>query len=150
MFPLLENVSLNADQSLTTTRLLLRIAHVDGAKTDEEVALIRWFHDSGRDERIDWPAFETLQEAGTGADLAGTFADAAERDLVVATCLMVAYADGALSTEELTAVRGVADEIGTPAGRVDEILALVKDYMLAQLARLPDAGSLVVVARELG
>jgi hypothetical protein len=26
---------------------------------------------------------------------AGTFGEAAERDLVVATCLMVAYADGA-------------------------------------------------------
>jgi transitional endoplasmic reticulum ATPase len=66
MFPLLENVSLNADQSLAATRLLLRIAHVDGAKTDEEVALIRWFHDSGRGERIDWPAFETLQESRDG------------------------------------------------------------------------------------
>ncbi|MEF8703302.1 MAG: hypothetical protein V5B32_08640 [Candidatus Accumulibacter sp. UW26] len=150
MFPLLENISLNADQSLAATRLLLRIAQVDGAKTDEEVALIRGFHDSGRDPSIDWPAFETLQEAGPDADLAGTFAAGAERDLVVATCLMVAYADGVLSAEELAAVRGVADEIGTPAGRVDEILALVKDYMLGQLARLPDAGSLVVVARELG
>jgi hypothetical protein len=47
MFPLLENVSLDADQSIAATRLLLRIAHVDGAKTAEEVALIRWFHDSG-------------------------------------------------------------------------------------------------------
>jgi hypothetical protein len=63
---------------------------------------------------------------------------------------MVAYADGALTAEELAAVRGVAAEIGTPAGRVDELLALVKDYMLAQLARLPDAGSVAVVARELG
>jgi SpoVK/Ycf46/Vps4 family AAA+-type ATPase len=43
MFPLLENVSLNADQSIAATRLLLRIAHVDGARTTEEVALIRWF-----------------------------------------------------------------------------------------------------------
>jgi hypothetical protein len=57
MFPLLENVSLNADQSLAATRLLLRIAHVDGARTAEEVALIRWFHDSGRGASVDWPAF---------------------------------------------------------------------------------------------
>jgi hypothetical protein len=61
MFPLLENVSLNADQSLAATRLLLRIAHVDGARTAEEVALIRWFHDSGRGASVDWPAFDTLQ-----------------------------------------------------------------------------------------
>ena len=149
MFPLLENVSLNADQSLAATRLLLRIAHVDGARTAEEVALIRWFHDSGRGASVDWPAFDTLQ-ATQGGDLAETFSESQQRDLVLATCLMVAYADGALTAEELAAVRGVAEEIGTPTGRVDELLALVKDYMLAQLARLPDAGSVAVVARELG
>jgi len=149
MFPLLENVSLNADQSLAATRLLLRIAHVDGARTAEEVALIRWFHDSGP-ASVDRPAFDTLQETGQGGEFAETFSEAGQRDLVLATCLMVAYADGALTAEELSAVRGVAEEIGTPAGRVDELLALVKDYMLAQLARLPDAGSVAVVARELG
>ena len=149
MFPLLENVSLNADQSLAATRLLLRIAHVDGARTAEEVALIRWFHDSGRGASVDWPAFDALQATQDG-DLAETFSESGQRDLVLATCLMVAYADGALTAEELAAVRGVAEEIGTPTGRVDELLALVKDYMLAQLARLPDAGSVAVVARELG
>jgi uncharacterized tellurite resistance protein B-like protein len=149
MFPLLENVSLNADQSLAATRLLLRIAHVDGARTAEEVALIRWFHDSGG-ASVDWPAFDTLQATWQGGDLAETFSESGQRDLVLATCLMVAYADGALTAEELAAVRGVAAEIGAPAGRVDELLALVKDYMLAQLARLPDAGSVAVVARELG
>jgi hypothetical protein len=67
MFPLLENVSLNADQSLAATRLLLRIAHVDGAKdrrgsgADPLVSRQR-----SRRERIDWPAFDTLQAAGTG------------------------------------------------------------------------------------
>jgi hypothetical protein len=73
---------------------------------------------------------------------------------VLATCLMVAYADGVLTGEELAAVRGVADEIGAPPARVDELLALVNsDYMLrkGRLARLPDAGpaSVAVVAREL-
>jgi hypothetical protein len=33
---------------IAATRLLLRIAHVDGARTAEEVALIRLFYDSGR------------------------------------------------------------------------------------------------------
>ena len=150
MFPLLENVSLDADQSIAATRLLLRIAHVDGARTTEEVALIRWFHDSGCDASVDWPAFDSLQEAGPGSEFSCTFGAAAERDLVVATCLMVAYADGVLTPEELAAVRDVAEEIGMPSTRVDELLALVKDYILSQLANLPDAGSVAVVARELG
>lgn len=150
MFSLLENVSLDAGQSIAATRLLLRIAHVDGAKTAEEVALIRWFHDSGCDDSVDWPAFDRLPATGQPGEFAGIFGEAAERDLVVATCLMVAYADGALTSEELAGVRGVAEEIGMPPARVDELLALVKDYILSQLASLPDAGSVAVVARELG
>ena len=150
MFPLLENVSLDAGQSIAATRLLLRIAHVDGVRTAEEVALIRWFHDSGCDDRVGWPAFDSLQATGQTGEFAGIFSEAAERDLVIATCLMVAYADGALTSDELTAVRGVAEEIGMPPARVDELLALVKDYILSQLASLPDAGSVAVVARELG
>jgi hypothetical protein len=94
MFPLLQDVSLNADQCIAATRLLLRIAHVDGAKTNEEVALIRLFYDGGRNGSADWPAFATLEEDGRGGDLTRIFGEAAERDLVLATCLMVAYADG--------------------------------------------------------
>ncbi|MBK8387649.1 MAG: hypothetical protein IPL11_19625 [Candidatus Accumulibacter sp.] len=46
------------------TSLLLRIAHVDGAKTNEEVALIRPVYDSGpMQARLAWP-FETLEEDG--------------------------------------------------------------------------------------
>jgi len=150
MFPLLENVSLDSDQTVAATRLLLRIAQVDGARTAEEVALIRLFYDSGRAAGAACPDFDRLEPAGPGAEFARTFGEVAQRDLVVATCLMVAYADGALTAEELSAVRAVAEEIGTPAARVDELLALVKDYLLAQLARLPDAGSVAVVARELG
>jgi hypothetical protein len=119
-------------------------------QTAEEVALIRLFYDGGGHGRADWPAFETLEEGGLGGDLIRTFGEAAQRDLVLATGLMVAYADGALTGEELAAVRAVADEIGATPARVDELLALVKDYMLTQLASLPDSGSVAVVARELG
>jgi uncharacterized tellurite resistance protein B-like protein len=150
MFPLLENVSLNADQSVAATRLLLRVAQVDGAKTAEEVALIRLFYEGGRNDSAGWPAFDTLQAAPQDGEFAHTFGEAAQRDLVIATCLMVAYADGVLTSEELAAVRAVAAQVGTSPVRVDELLALVKDYMLAHLSRLPDASSVAAVARELG
>lgn len=150
MFPQLIDVSLDADQTVAATQLLLRIAHVDGAKTAEEVALIRNFYDACRNGADDWPVFDSLGTETQNTSPAGAFRDAAQRDLVVATCLLVAYADGALIAEELAAVRVVATEIGMPAARVDELLALVKDYMLAQFARLPDAASVAAVARELG
>jgi len=150
MFPAFDDVSLDADQTVAATQLLLRVAHVDGARTAEEVALIRQFYDGCRNGAPDWPAFDSLQSGTADSDAAGHFTEPAPRDVVVATCLMVAYADGALIDKELAAVHAVAAEIGMAATRVDELLALVKDYMLAQLARLPDAGSVAAVARELG
>jgi uncharacterized tellurite resistance protein B-like protein len=148
MFPLLANISLDTDQTIAATRLLLHIAHVDGAQTAEEVALIRSFYE-GAGEGAAWPDFASLQPVSAG-EFSQTFAEPAQRDLVVAFCLMVAYADGTLSADELSAVAAVANGIGMPSARVDELLALVKDHMLAQLARLPDAASVATVARELG
>ena len=148
MFPLLANVSLDTDQTIAATRLLLHIAHVDGAQTAEEVALIRSFYE-GAGEGATWPDFAALQPVRAG-EFSQTFGEPAQRDLVVAFCLMVAYADGTLSADELSAVAAVAAGIGMPPARVDELLALVKDHMLAQFARLPDAASVATVARELG
>lgn len=150
MFSQFTDVSLDADQTVAATQLLLRIAHVDGRGSAEEVALIHQFYEACRNGAGDWPDFESLQTETQNITPAGAFRETSQRDLVVATCLMVAYADGALVAEELAAVRAVATEIGMTATRTDELLAQVKDYMLAQLARLPDAGSVAVVARELG
>jgi len=150
MFPQFANVSLNADQTVAATQLLLRVAQVDGACAAEEVALIRTFYDACRNNADDWPAFASLQSETQNINPAGAFTEAGQRDLVVATCLLVAYADGALIADELAAVHAVAAEIGMANTRVEELLALVKDTMLAQLARLPDAGSVAAVARELG
>lgn len=150
MFSQFTDVSLDADQTVAATQLLLRIAHVDGRGSAEEVALIHQFYEACRNGAGDWPDFESLQTETQNITPAGAFREASQRDLVVATCLMVAYADGALIDKELAAVHAVAAEIGMAATRVDELLALVKDYMLAQLARLPDAGSVAAVARELG
>ncbi len=148
MLPQFANTQLNPAQTIAATRLLLRIARVDGARTAEEIALIRQFYEGGRE--ADWPDFSVLLDDDSTADFSATFTQAEQGELVVATCLMVAFADGRLIAEELAAVHAVAAEIGLRATRVDDLLALVKDYMLAQLARLPDAASVAVVAGELG
>jgi len=148
MLPQFAETELDPAQTIAATRLLLRIARVDGARTAEEIALIRQFYETGR--AAHWPAFTTLLDDDSSGELSTTFTQVAQRELVIATCLMVAFADGCLIAEELAAVHAVAGEIGLPAKRVDELLALVKDYMLAQLSHLPDAGSLAVVAGELG
>jgi DnaJ-domain-containing protein 1 len=82
--------------------------------------------------------------------VAADFPDAGHRDMILALCIMVAYADGDYSAAERTAVLAAAASLGASGERVEQILAQVKDYMLAQLAHLPDAASVAVVAKELG
>jgi uncharacterized tellurite resistance protein B-like protein len=151
MFPLMTELPLAPTQVVAATRLLLHVAHVDGARSAEEVALIRQFYDACRTASTDFPAFETLDgDQGADAVSASDFSDAGHRDMLVALCLMVAYADGELSAAERTAIDTAARCLGLADERVDQVLAQVKDYMLAQLSRLPDAASVAVVAKELG
>jgi len=148
MFPLITDQPLTPTQIAAATRLLLYIAHVDGARTAEEVALIRQFYDACRSEAADLPAFDDLDASGDVST--ADFADPGQRAMLLAFCQMVAYADGELSTREREAVAQTAARLDITDERRDAILAQVKDYMLAQLAGLPDAASVATVARELG
>ena len=146
MFPLMSEVTLTPAQIAAATAAMLRIAHVDGACTAAEVELIRAFY--GTD--ADGPSFATLLGSyATASASAADFDDANAREVVLATCIMVAYADGELSAPELAALHALATDLGVDSGRFDHLLALVKDHMLARLAGLPDAGSVAAVAREL-
>lgn len=147
MFPLMSEVTLTPPQMAAATSAMLRIAHVDDACTAEEVELIRTFYGDG----IQGPSFEALLGSyASTSPSAADFADAGAREMVLATCIMVAYADGELSAPELTALHALATGLGVDSGRFEHLLALVKDQMLARLAGLPDAGSVAAVARELG
>jgi uncharacterized tellurite resistance protein B-like protein len=151
MFPMLTETPLSPAQIVAATRLMLGIAHVDGARTMEEEALIRQFYDGSRTASADFLSFDALAaERGASSVVAADFPDAGHRDMILALCIMVAYADGDYSAAERTAVLAAAASLGASGERVEQILAQVKDYMLAQLAHLPDAASVAVVAKELG
>ena len=151
MFPLMTETPLLPAQILAAVRLLLHVARVDGARTEEEVSLIRQFYEGCRPASADFPGFDTLAgERGAVTIAAGDFPDPAHREMVLALCVMVAYADGDYSAAERAAVAQAAGSLGVAADRIEAVLAQVKDFMLAQLARLPDADSVAVVARELG
>ncbi len=148
MFPLMTATPMSPTQVVAATRLLLAIAHVDEARTAEEVELIHRFYDACAAGEAGFPPFDSLA-AGAEGTAAGDFPDEAHRDMLLALCLMVAYADGELSTKERKAVTAAADRLRVSDARLGEILGQVKDHMLAQLSRLPDAGSVATVAREL-
>lgn len=149
--PVASDINLNPAQIAAAAQAMLRLAHVDGAKTQEEIALIRAFYESCAAAQS-MPPFQALLDKATGqAEFdAGAFAGAAERELVVSLGLMVGYADGVLSTAEREAALGLARQLAVPDDRFEQIHTVVKDQLLAQLSRLPDAASVAKVAHELG
>lgn len=129
---------------------MLKIAHTDGVH-QAEVDLIRSFY-TGCANGADWPSFDNiLQQSSKDVQIdAAAFNSGEEREGTVALCMMTAYADGSFSDAEAAAVRAIAGALGVTQDRLDAILALVKDDMLAHLSHLPDAGSVAQVAKELG
>ncbi len=152
MFQLITDAGFTPEQVLQMTGAMLMVARVDPAGTEEEIAMIREFYTGFQDDASGaWPAFDTLLQQPAGSfPAAEQFSEAAQREMLVSTCIMVAFADGQLSERELTALRELAAALQLPENRFAELLELVKDYMLMQLAGLPDAQSVATVAAELG
>jgi tellurite resistance protein len=152
MFPLKTDTPFTREQVVTVTRAMLQIAHVDGAGTAEEVAMIGQFYDGCRSrEEDEWPEFVALCGSFAEASVsAALFPAMDQREMIAATCVMVAFADGEMTRDELSALRALSESLGIPDNRFEQILALVKDHMLMHLAGLPDTESIIAVTRELG
>lgn len=150
MIPFSMSKPMTADQIVAATNALLRVARVDAACTQEEIALIRAFYEAnGSNDSM--PAFATLLDKPAG-DMEGSkvlLPDTEQREFVLAACVMVAYADGQLSEAERRSIQEVGVEIGVSDPRIDEIVKVVQDHLLAQLSHIPDTGAVVKVAREL-
>lgn len=147
MIPLDPNVQLDAQQKTLATRAMLQIAQVDAASTPEELLLIRSFYEDGSEIT---PFAQLLAESAHAAPLpANAFPEAGQRDLVVASCLMVAHADGHFSPAERAATQAIAAQIGMPAERHQQLITLVQENLLASIAGLPDSASVVKVAQEM-
>lgn len=150
MFPFADTSNLSPTQVGLITEAMLQIARVDEAGNAEEVALIRSFYEgaTGQSARSD---FRELQSAA-GAPAAFSpdmLPEAAQQDLMIGLCLMVAYADGRFSAAERAAVQALSQQIGMAEARFDALLEQVRDHLLGQLAMLPDAASVARVAGEL-
>ena len=148
MFPFSRLESMSNAAILATTQAMLKIAGVDGMQP-AELEIIRAFYQNSGASGL--PAFETLQEKAPLNRHIDHHAvsSAAEKEMLLALCVMTGYADGGLSAAELASIQSIAADLGA-SDKVEAIVAQVKDYMLAQLAHLPDAASVAKVARELG
>jgi tellurite resistance protein len=149
MLPLNDTVELDLAQKVLATRAMLEIAQIDAGHVAEEIALIRAFYEADA-EPAQIPFDSLLSTASQAAPLTeDSFPAAEQRDLVISSCLMVAYADGQFSPAERTAALSIASRIGMPAERFEALDGIIQDHLLSQLANLPDAASVAVVGAEL-
>lgn len=149
MFPFANVESMSSGAVLATCQAMLKVAAVDDL-LPAEIELIRNFYQGFGESGL--PAFEVLLEKAPG-DLhidRHALENDAQKELLLALCVITGFADGALSAEELVTIQGIADDLGIPADKLSDAIAKVKDFMLSQLTHLPDAGSVAIVAKELG
>lgn len=142
------NLQLSAPQVLALTAAMLAVSHVDGVHPSE-TQLIQQFYEGSREGGM--PAFADVQQSHAGAQeqLKQIPFDAEFADALVASCLMVAYADGDLSDKERAAALGLAQAYGVSTEQFDQELQVVRDALLGSLASLPDAASVAALAKEL-
>ena len=147
MFPFATDTGFSREQIILATAAMLKVVQVDDAGTAEEIAMIRQFYEdlkTGGEEN--WPLFESIEPASPSSS---AFPDMNQREMLLATCTMAAYADGVLSSQELDAIKTLARDLDMPRERMDQILELVKDHLLMQLSGIPDTESIVNVARNM-
>jgi tellurite resistance protein len=149
MLPFNDAVELDSAQKSLATRAMLEVAQVDAGHVAEEIALIRAFYEAEA-EPGQIPFDSLLAASSQAAPLAAdSFPQAEQRDLVIVSCLMVAYADGQCSQTERSVIAAIASRIGMDSARFKSLDDIVQDHLLSQLANLPDAESVARVGVEL-
>lgn len=151
MFPFFAPQAMSGTALIAATKTMLKVAHTDGLHP-AEAALIENFYSSAINESsTSAPSFASLSD--NIADFmveANNFENDAEREMVLALCVMTGFADGSYSQSEQETVRSIAARLQIADERLMHIVEAVKDHMLAQLSHLPDAASVARVAKELG
>lgn len=127
-------------------RGLFAIAHSDGLHEREAALVASFWAESGGGAK----ALATLERSTpiTGEELAATLDTLPLRMLFLKTALLMAFADGQVSGQESTIVRGFADALGL-SSELSVLEAEVKDYLLSQLAHIHNSEGLAQIAKKL-
>ncbi len=145
----LEPIDLDLNQVRVIVRGMVRVAHADGAH-ERELVLIREFYEGCRAEvkgladfadvtRGPFDAHEAQEQLSTDA-LKLTF---------LASCYLVAYADGQVSPGETRALAELVKELNISEAQAGQARELVKDQLLMQLARSANIEALKGIAANL-
>jgi len=135
---LFADVDVTAVQAQAMGRAMLAVARADGATDPREVALIEEF------APLDATASDPVP-----AELAAAFPEAAGRELLLTSTILVALVDGDYSDAERAVVASYAEAFGVPPARLEELASSVKAFLMAPLLSLSNTPAVVEVSRKL-
>jgi len=135
---LFTDVDVTAGQAEAMGRAMLAVARADGAADPREVALIEELA----------PVDATASDPTPG-EVAAAFPDAAGRDLVLKSALLVALVDGDYSDAEKSVVASYAEAFGVTPDRLEELASSVKAYLMGPLLSLSNTTAVAEVSRKL-
>jgi uncharacterized tellurite resistance protein B-like protein len=135
---LFTDVDVTTGQGEAMGKAMLAVARADGATDPRELALIQ--------ELV--PVDATASDP-TPAELAAAFPEAAGRDLLLMSALLVALVDGDYSDAERAVVTSYAEAFGITPARLEELASSVKAYLMAPLLPLSNTPAVVEISRKL-
>ena len=135
---LFTNVEVNAAQAEAMGRAMLAVARADGSADPREVALIE-----------ELGPVDTTAPDPAPAEVAAAFPEAAGRDLLLQSLVLVALVDGDYSDAEKGLVASYAGACGVSPDRLEELASGVKAFLMAPLLPLSNTAAVVEVSRKL-
>ncbi|HTU62346.1 MAG TPA: hypothetical protein VMF89_27995 [Polyangiales bacterium] len=149
MTTFLNPVDLELKHVRVIVQSMLRIANSDG-QHERELLLIREFYEACRTEVAGLFDFELVLRAPFAAEEARqALATPALKLTCLVSALLVAYADGHVSSEESKELNALTADIGATPELLEEARELVKDQLLLQLARSDNLEALRDIASKL-
>lgn len=149
MTDILDPIDLDLSQVRVIVQGMLRVAHADGAH-DRELVLIRQFYESCRSDVKGLADFHDLEQAPFDAQVAAeVLATDALRKSFLASCYLVAYADGQVSEGELAEIDKLVKELGIDEKFARETRDRIKDMLVMQLARSANVEALQKISSGL-
>jgi tellurite resistance protein len=138
--------ALSSHHAEAIARGLFAIAHADGMHEREAALIASFWADAGGK----FGALAELERSGpiSAEELGGALDTQPLRHMFLKTALLMAFADGKVSSEESQIVRKYAEALGLSA-ELPTVEAQVKDYLLSQLAHIHNTQGLAEIAKKL-
>lgn len=142
-------VDLDLNQVRVIVRGMVLVAHSDGAH-ERELVLIREFYEGCREEVSGLSDFSDVTRQDFDAQEARECLHSDPLKLTfLASCYLVAYADGHVSDLEAKALSKLIGDVGIDDKLATQARDLVKDQLLMQLARSSNMEALKRIAADM-